>query len=359
MASQNRRAIPPVVQGLLTQPAGYSFFQAVRMLRRWACGPDGGFASPDEFYRSRLRIRPHLSLAFPATDMTDIAWQALSEDDYRIQITSTFLGLYGTGSPLPTFYTEELLDEASDDQSVSREFLDIFNHDFYIHFFKAWSRYRLMFKVLEEGDADYIERLYCLLGLGHKELRRALPHHDRALRYIGLFTQFPRSALGLKTMLTDLLEGPRVDVRQCVHRWVAIPEDQRMVLGERGCTLGEDCWLGQEVQDRMGKVVIEVQDLSADKFHELLPGETLHDQVESLTGFYLVDPVEHDLKLNVRPEEVQTLTPGTGRWARLGYDTWIFAGTLSGEAVVDLPRPDRAYWVNRQAQGEGTWLTSI
>lgn len=359
MAGQNRRTIPPVVQGLLTQPQGYSFFQAVRMLRRWACGPDGGFSSPDDFYRSRLRIRPHLSLGFPATDMTDIGWQALSEDDYRIQITATFLGLYGTGSPLPTFYTEELLDEASDDRTVSRDFLDIFNHDFYIHFFKAWSRYRLMFKVLEEEDADYIERLYCLLGLGHKELRRALPHHDRALRYIGLFTQFPRSALGLKTMLADLLAGPRVAVRQCVHRWVAIPADQRLVLGEQGCTLGEDSWLGQQVMDRMGKVVVEVHELSADAFHELLPGEALYSQVESLTGFYLVDPVEHDLSLSVRPEEVQTLQPGAGRWARLGYDTWIFAGDLAGEAVVNLPGATKDYWSNHQAQGEGTWLTSI
>ena len=374
MAGANRRTVPPVVQGLLTQPTAYSFFQAVRMLRLWACGPGGGFDSPDEFYRSRLRIRPQLSLGFPATDMTDIGWQSLGEDDYRIHITTTFMGLYGTGSPLPTFYTEELLDEAGNDRTVSRDFLDIFNQDFYIHFFKAWSKYRLMFKVLEEGDADYIKRLYCLLGLGHRELRRAMPHHDRALRYIGLFSQFPRSALGLKTMLADLLAGPRlagtqisetrdpgprVAVRQCVLRWVSIPEDQRMILGERGCTLGEDCWLGERIQDRMGKIVIEVDDLSADKFHDLLPGETLYDQVESLTGFYLVDPVDHDLRLTVRPEEVQPVQPGAERWSRLGYDTWLFSGKLAGEAVVELPRVSRDYWKNRQSQGETTWLTSI
>lgn len=359
MAGENRRAVPPVVQGLLTQPTGYSFFQAVRLLRLWACGPDGGFPTPDEFYRARLRIRPYLSLSFPATDMTDIAWQSAGEDDYRIHITATFLGIYGTGSPLPTFYTEELLEELGDDRTVSRDFLDIFNQDFYVHFFKAWTKYRLMFKVLEERDADYIERLYCLLGLGHRELRRAMPHHDRTLRYIGLFTQFPRSALGLKTMLADLLAGPRVEVHQCVLRWVPIPEDQRMILGERSCTLGQDCWLGEQIQDRMGKVVIEVGDLDADKFHDLLPGRTLHDQVESLTAYYLVDPVEHDLRLKVRPGEVRPAQPGAGTWACLGYDTWLFSGELAQEAVVDLPRPQREYWSNRQSKGEGTWLTSI
>jgi len=39
----------------------------------------------------------------------------VERDGHRFLITATFLGLYGVSSPLPTFYTEDLMDEASQD----------------------------------------------------------------------------------------------------------------------------------------------------------------------------------------------------------------------------------------------------
>ena len=50
----------------------------------------------------------------------------------------------------------------------------------------------------EEKSPQDLERLYCLVGLGEKKLQQEALEPYRLIRYLGLFTQFPRSALGLK-----------------------------------------------------------------------------------------------------------------------------------------------------------------
>lgn len=340
MAGEDRGTLPAVIAGLAAKPQSYSFFQAVRLLKLWT----GRTSDPDAqgFYDDVLRVRPHLSLSFPGSDMTEIAIAPPGGEggDTRVDITATFLGIYGTGSPMPTFYTEELLDERSDDKSVSRDFLDILGNRTFVHFYRAWAKYRLMVKALDEEDTGYLDRLYCLLGLGHEELRAKLSRPSAALRYIGLFTQYPRSALGLKTMLADTVEGAKVEVEQCVHRWVPIPYDQRNGLGDSGCALGEDCWVGSLVEDRMGKITVEFSNLTARQFHDLLPGRELNYHVESLIGMYLVEPVEHDLRLILAPGEVEPARPGNPQWSHLGYDTWVLGGNYEGSAVAAFKGAD-------------------
>jgi type VI secretion system protein ImpH len=331
MADQNRGAVSSLIQDIFEKPTSYSFFQAVRLLRLIENKTSG--PALEDFFQNELRVRPHLSLSFPANDMTEIA---LSDDEgaRRLHITATFLGLYGTGSPLPTFYTEELLDESSDDRTVCRDFLDIFNSPFYAYFFKAWTKYRLQIKSLDERDASYLDKLFCLLGLGHEELKSHFAHPVRGLRYIGLFSQFPRSAMGLRTLLADMLENPSVDVIQCRHRQVKIPQDQRCLLGERGVTLGDDAWLGEEFPDRTGKILITVRDMDEATFHAHLPGTESFGAALRMINYYLVAPLEYDLSFTLAPEEVKTTQPGNEKWSQLGLDTWVFSGDRLEEATA-------------------------
>lgn len=336
MAGPDWGTLPAIIADLVEKPQRFSFFQAVRLLQLWtgkSIGPES-----EAFFDDNLRVRPYLSLSFPSSDMTDLAIIPPVDDaDFKIDISATFLGLYGTGSPLPTFYTEELLDERGDDKTVSRDFLDILGNRNFVHFYRVWSKYHLMSKVLDEQDHEYLDRLYCLLGLGHEELRSKLSRPQAALRYIGLFTQYPRSALGLKTMLADAVDNPAVNVEQCVHRWAKIPDDQRCLLGEQGGVLGEDCWIGEQIEDRMGKIVVEFDNLSAKEFQALLPGRELNYHVESLIGMYLVEPVEHDLRLKLKAGEAMPARTGQALWSRLGYDTWLLAEGYTGEAEVTFP----------------------
>lgn len=334
MECDDRRSPASVTGNLLDNPTAYSFFQAIRLLRLHTGNCTG--KDLEAFYRDHLRARPQLSLGFPATDITAIDEETRDGEEYY-RLEATFLGLYGSSSPMPTFYTEELLDEMSDDKTVTRDFVDILNNDFYVQFFRAWSRSRLMIKALDENDDSWLERLNCLLGYGHAETRSAVPEECRQFRHIGLMTQYPRSALGLKTLLKDALDLSDVRVEQCVLRKVKIPEDQRFSLGVQTNVLGDRCVIGEELDDRNGKCAIVIQGLDAMQYHKVLPGWGDGDKLDNMVRGYLVEPLEYDLVLGMRPGEAHTATIGGEMWSGLGCDTWIFSGERLEHAEATFP----------------------
>ena len=198
---------------LLKEGHAFSFFQVVRLLRRYGAELTGESAT-DPQGCDQIVIKPNLSLAFPPSDVDSVE-ESGNHDETRFLVTANFLGLYGTATPLPTFYTEDLMDEEAQDESVSRDFFDLVNQPLFALLYRIWSKYRLHLNVLEEENPQQIDQLFCLLGLGEKPLRQTVANPNRLLRYIGLFTQYPRSAMGLKTLLQDALESIVVTVVPC------------------------------------------------------------------------------------------------------------------------------------------------
>jgi type VI secretion system protein ImpG len=309
---------------LLERGHEFSFVQVMRLARRFL-DPRGKEGLPEVPWQDRVQIRPELSLAFPASDVSRV-----ERDGSNLRLTATFLGLYGSSSPLPIFYTEDLLDEASNDESVIRDFLDIIHQRLYHLYFQCWSKYRLFIRVVEENNPIDRERLYCLIGLGEKELRDTVPDSWSLLRYAGLFTQYPRSALGLATILRDALKEQRIKIIQNVKRMVPIPQDQRMRMGMTGCCLGVDTVLGSEIADQMGKSRIEIGPLTWEAYNDFLPGTRQNKKLASLVRFYLTDPLEVELKLILAAGEAKPIVLGDPA-ARLGLNTWCFSGDTLGE----------------------------
>lgn len=188
----------PMIDDLLSHGHEFSFSQIMRVARLHL-GTGGAQELPEIRWQDRVWVRPELSLTFPASDVARVERAGAAGAD--LLVTTTFLGLYGSSSPLPTHYTEELLDESAADSTVSREFLDLLHQRLYQLYFQCWSKYRLFIRVAEEKNPQDLERLYCLIGLGEKELRDSVPDAGSLLRYAGLFSQSPRSADGLKTLL--------------------------------------------------------------------------------------------------------------------------------------------------------------
>ena len=309
---------------LFDKTKAFSFFQAIRLLRLFADLDDDH--SEESLFQKVLRIRPLLSLSFPGTDLYSVEKKDVGGKSHLL-LTATFLGLYGASSPLPTHYTEDLLEESTEDRSVTRDFLDIFSDPYYRLFFQSWSKYRWFLKIDEEDDDVYLERLFCLIGLGLKEFRDKVPDARGLLRYIGLFSQFPRSALGLATLLTDAMGVGAVTVASAAIHWASIPRDQRCCLGgDDGAILGSDCYLGELIEDRSGKICVSTGPLEDENFHSLLPGQGMFNRIKSLVSFYLIQPLTVDLELKVKREEIVHLTLGGEKWSSLGCDSWVFSG---------------------------------
>jgi len=333
MAPEDRREVLGIKKALLERGRDFSFIQAERLLRYFLSKAKGGRLDEEELSRS-VRVRPRLSLDFPETDLSSV--ETVGGDPNRFLITATFLGLYGVSSPLPTFYTEDLMDEESQDMSVTRDFLDIINAPFYPLFFRCWSKYRQHIKIVEEEDSNYLERLFCLLGLGTEKLRQGIPRAEGLIRYIGLFTQFPRSALSLSTLLSDALGMAPVEVFQCVKARASIPEDQRLRLGTREVSLGNDSYLGHEIADRMSSFQVRIGPLKAAPFRTLFPEGELFRFLSLLIGLYLDQPLRWDVKLLLAAGEARTACLGGPHWCRLGWETWVFSGERMGEGEANV-----------------------
>jgi len=334
MAGQVGESSSYLKVNLLNKAHEFTYFQVIRLLRLLI--HDSERSEETRLNREEgMRIRPQLSLAFPASDVAKI--EELRGERTIFRITATMLGLYGSSSPLPTFYTEDLISEESEDMTVARDFIDIFNHRLYILLFRCWTKYRQFLQVVEENNPSDLERLFCLLGLGEKELREGIPESYPLLRYIGLFTQFPKSSLGLETLLQDAFGNIPIEVIPCIKRRVKIPPDQRLYLGLSGSFLGEDSFLGEGIDDRMGKFRLQIGPLRSEPFHSLLPGNPNHRRLAFLTKFYLLDPLEYDLELILKEREAETVCLGTSMWSRLGLDTWIFSVDHLGEVKATFP----------------------
>lgn len=340
-AAGQRRAVrrPTALEELLDRPGQFSFTQAVRLLKQ-AYGPAGA-QEGDAFLREQLRVRPYLSLGFPSNDLVAIeeiqpADEAKADDRRRFRLTATFLGLYGPSSPLPTYYTEELLDEQREDKSVDRDFLDILNHGFFVLFILADTYYHLSRRICEEDDREILLRLYALMGLGHEEmLNHPSLNPGTLLRAVGLLTQFPRSAAGLRGLLADRIGAP-VQVRQCEPRQAVIPLDQCCRLGREENALGEGSWLGFTTPDAMGKIAIVAGPVTARTYMRFLPGRPEHDELLMLIRFYCTQPLEFDLEFVLAPGEAQPGRIGEERWSRLGCDVWL-APDAGDETMAVFP----------------------
>ncbi|MDE3035764.1 MAG: type VI secretion system baseplate subunit TssG [Nitrospirota bacterium] len=335
MAGTDRAATVDLTARLLRDAPSFTFFQAIRLLQGILRQERGEGGPPADVW-DRIHIRPNLSLAFPETDLDAI--EALPDHNgYRV--TANFYGLYGVSSPLPTFYTEDLIEEQRADKRAVRAFLDIFHYAIYPIFFEAWAKNRQFLTIYEEGNAAHLDQLYALIGFGEPAIRDRQPHAYQLLRYAGLFTQSPRSAMGLETLLSDALAQVPVAVESCVPKKMDIPADQRLILGEaRDLSgqgrLGQGAWLGQSLDDRMNHFLIRVGPVSAEQYHQLLPGQPQYGWLKYLVRLYLVGCLGSTLQLVLKAGSLQPACLGVVQWGRLGLDTWIFSGTYEQEGRV-------------------------
>ena len=310
MASEDRPFSPPVadIDTLLQSGPRYAFFQALRLLRLHL-GEDG--------FDQTVRMRPALKLSFPENDI-----DAIARDEEKIRITANFFGLYGVTSPLPTFYTEDLIDEQLAGGTSARDFLDILHAALYPMLFRAWEKNRIWLAVSERQDADQLNQLMALIGL--QQPGKRLPDVDQQalLPYAGNFSQSSRSALGLQALVSGLLDNLPVEVEPCVAREVSIPASARSVLGDQACGLGVDAMLGSHLTERSGLLIIHIGPIPPAQLEHLLPGGRWHTRLLQAIAHYVDTPVQCVLGLRVMAQQRQRVALGHC-WNRLGLNTWL------------------------------------
>lgn len=336
MAAEGRTADSRIDDRLFETARQVSFFQAVHLLERYF-QPPARVGHQGPVSQEIIRFRPEASLAFPSSDVSSI--ERLPEegrDKPRFRVTTTFLGLYGATTPLPAFYTEEILWKEREDDPV-RAFLDIFHHRLISLFYRIWTKYRYYIQFEPEGSDEFSRRMLGLVGLGTQGLADSagIPA-VRAVRYAGLLTQQPRSASALEGVLCDFFEGIPVEVEQFSGRWVPIKSDQRSALGRRRCRLGTDCVVGSRVYGRSSSFRVRVGPMGLNVFLGFLPGAENFEALSALTRLFVQDRLQFDVELLIQTEELPRLQLKSDGQLRLGWTTWLSSGASDGEFTRSL-----------------------
>ncbi|NOQ30574.1 MAG: type VI secretion system baseplate subunit TssG [Helicobacteraceae bacterium] len=300
-----------IKEDLFKKSSRFSYVQAIRLLAI-------NFENKSEEIESKIRTHPRLSLDFPHSDIVGI-----KEENELIKLTVTFLGLYGESSPLPTFYTESLLEEELNDEFVVRNFIDIFNIPLYQKFFNVWLKNKLGVRINEFHDEKALKLLHTFSGMPNKELRKKHIGNYPLLKYAALNMQFPRSAEALRTLISDIVSCNDVEIIQCIEQMAPIPSSQYCFLGSANSSLGDNLHLGTKIKDRMNKFRVSITNLSMESFNLLLPNGKNYNSLSQAIKLYLVNTLTWDLQLTLKESEYIPITLGGDGHSRLGLNTWF------------------------------------
>jgi type VI secretion system protein ImpH len=259
-------------------------------------------------------------LDYPQSDIAEIN---KLEGDYQYQITTTFFGLYGVSSPLPGFYTEELLDDEWDELENRKNFLDVIHNHLYPLLYQAWLKYKFPANTVEFESKKYWEIIFSLIGLP-EAFRQDQARYGYLLRYSGILSQRTKSMRGLQSILSDYFQDLEVEIQPCVERVVPIVNKQRCLLGLQNNQLGQTSCIGQQVADRTGKFNILLGPVNKPQFEKIQAEKKAVEFIQSILTVYLTQPLEFNVILILSSEVLQSTQLGQSNWSALGKSTWLF-----------------------------------
>jgi len=309
LVGTGRRSTINIIDDIVENGEEYDYFQAVRLLSR---------LNEKQDKKIDLCINPELNLEFSSSNISSIN----KFGDSAYNIVTTFFGLYGVSSPLPGFYTEELLDAEWNEQESSKGFLDVIHHHLYPMLYQAWLKYKFSYNAIESKNSEYWEIIYSLMGLS-KEFRKQSSLQSHLLKYAGILSQQPKTLMGLKTILLDYFIDIPVNIIPCVRRYVGIEKRQRNILGIANTSLTEDMYIGQRIDDRGGLFEVHIGPLNHKQFKRISSQPDDLNFVRELVRMFLIQPLECRIKLVIEKGMVQPLALGEKGNALLGLNAWM------------------------------------
>ncbi|EZQ18373.1 MULTISPECIES: type VI secretion system baseplate subunit TssG [Halopseudomonas] len=320
-------ALSPIVRSIRE----YSLFQGVQLVqeRLRQAHPE----LDDEALYERLELQANPSMGFPGSEIESVEYFE-ERGELRARLRVNLVSLFGAGSPLPAFYGEQALGDGVDG-NPTRMFMDLFNNRLQRLLLPVWQKYRYHARFKPGGRDPVSALLFSLIGLSGNTIRHSTElNWKRLLPYLGLLSLRAQSAAMVESVLRYYFKHEQLHIEQCLEREVDIPGDQRCQLGLGNSTLGDSLVLGERVRDRSGKFRIHILNLDWARFHDFLPPGCDNQPLRVLIRFVLRTPLDYDVRLHLRPDEIRELRLGAGNTCRLGWTSWL--GCEHADAMVTL-----------------------
>jgi type VI secretion system protein ImpH len=318
----------------------FSFFRLVYMLERvYASAPAVGQLGPASAEKVRMRADP--SLIFASSDVSELAQAKYPDGLERTRLTASFMGLYGSVSPLPTHYPESIaLSDYQGGPQPIREFFDILHHRLLSLVYRAWTKYRFAVMYRKKGTDPFTRRMFCTVGLdGFRESETAIERFLH-LRYAPLLAAKSRSARGLEVVLTDLFGTMGAKIEQFVGHWTLIEKPNRNKLGVMNHQLGESLTIGRYVYDGTGRFTVVLGPLGYDEYLSFLPGGRRRPLLRGVVSTFTRGQHDVMLELHVKTDAAPRFQLGSPRAATLKRTAWL-GGSGGQQFVITVPLEDK------------------
>lgn len=321
MATADRQTAPDLADSLLAQAHRYDFFQLLEHLHGLH-GDDLDARWPDAATRLRVRLGSDPRLRFPASDV--LKAERMPGHDSRYRICTTFMGLHGSDSPLPTYYLEQIAHEHAQSIGVRPAFLDFFNHCLLGLLHRVWRKYRYYIRFKPGANDPFSQYVFALIGLNDRQLRgdTALPW-SRLLSFAGVIASRSRSPGTVAGIIGHCFDLTQVHIREFEARSVPTATGQLMCLGRANGELGNSFMIGSRTRTRSSKFTIVIGELDQAQLRDLLPSGVNFGRLRALIDVLLRDGLAYDLELRLKRNVLTSfcLHPGQGAW--LGWTSFI------------------------------------
>jgi type VI secretion system protein ImpH len=329
MATVTRRANTSLEEQIETVPYEFDFHQAVRLLEKMRpeATPLGEGSNP---LKEALAIESRVTLSPSGADIQSLA---LSDTDKPPVLTVNFLGLAGIQGPLPTPYTELLLERLRHKDNSFKDFLDIFNHRLASFWHRMRKKVALGIAQVRPESTPAGKVFLDLVGIEPKPLRNRLAIDDQdLLSYAPAFWKRPRSLIGLQRLLRSYFELP-ITVSQYQGAWqVAQDRDlTRIGIRETGQfqVLGKSAVLGRRSWHQTSGILLHIPALSYKQFIRFQQETALeYAALRDLTFFYIGEG--HRVRVTFALKREQIEPTRLNREFGLGRNTWLTRGNGRG-----------------------------
>lgn len=263
-----------------------------------------------------VRFRPWPGMGFPASELC-----AVETDEDRPElpptVRTTFMGMYGVDSPLPTAYLDDIA-QRREGVEATTAFLDIFSHRITTQYYRIWRKYAYP-ATFEPGATDATSQ--CLLGLvglgipGTAE-NVATPV-SRFLALLGTMRLPTRNAEGIRQLVSLLAPDTTATVTSPDPLKVQVSQRSALGKGHR-IALSQRATLGKTGKEACSRILLMLATHNQQEAGGWLPGGQLHTDLMVLLRVYLGYRSDVRLRLTVPVSALSEPRLGQKRRVQLG-----------------------------------------
>lgn len=346
-----------LINELVKNSENFTLAQALRII---ILTNGKNYAECLQYLKHKILVKPWLSLAFPSKSIINFTHNQTDNNynnNYDYVLEQTEFGLYSTLGPLPTFYTEELLDDFRSDETVSKDFLDIINNHLYKLNYQASLQYKFSRCYYELQDLHAINIVKNLLGQSTYNLVKDISisknknevsndsdnnlfTNDIPLALLPFLMYKEKTADNLEIFLTQILNLEKnkldnyiynyddnidgniddinnnsmieVKIEQCVAKTIKLKFEFLCQLGKQNNELGNNILLGSHKKDISGHFRIHLYNLNEFYFYELQQKNArLFILLQQAVKWFLDFPLTYDVVLHPKVKNSQKFALGS------------------------------------------------